>query len=491
MSDSVKTVLTYLLALGLFGLSVSRFNATRDPTWIIGVVGSLLGPLLRLQLAVQPHLKNVEQTASSISNTVGVLNDELHRIIAKVRVTRIGPASTAAIIVSERFQAASKVYNTYIGPASQHAPSAKARMAECFEKFVEREDATFSEVCSVEGIERVESRLVVSKGRAGIYRPRILRGSVTFPACNFIVLEYAPPVPPPEVFFGWSEFKNPQDEQVFWSDDEHLVAFFLAYFRALQDIADRYPPAVDASNTPLDLSTAEFLAQRTRCVLPATEGNCVYRARLDSISRELKEIAYQDVELELDKLTELSGRRLEQVADSRHETVFQATHHVTGSVRADVWSPARTRSDWLAAYVAAQKRILNEMGSVQRLFIIERSWLQDNWDEAERMLDHHESLFAGTGNAIQTRIAVVSSQVADRDSDMTIINGTEMFLWHTQSVRDPIRGGRYVTRREHVERCAERFRSGFASAMSLQEFRKQRSSWPPDSALVAPGVPSA
>lgn len=107
---------------------------------------------------------------------------------------------------------------------------------------------------------------------------------------------------------------------------------------------------------------------------------------------------------------------------------------------------------WLKSYISAQRSFLDCGGQIVRVFLFDPHWLSSNLEAAKRLLQNHDSLFAGTAVHVTTRAADRSAVARGTEDEFSILNQREVFLWERagQGQPDVFSGGVYLTRAERV-----------------------------------------
>lgn len=201
-----------------------------DVEWVVSFSLAMILPLYSIQFLNAASLK------PDLTDIKSDLND-IKKMSSSGMVRSAGKANEAAPKVVSRIKLASDVFNTFIVWNDPYLPKIGLSVKNALIEHLKAKRGIWEETVSQQGLKRVE----VIKNELDSLPPnfsvRDLKNEKDyFPICNFIVLQYPESVDlPDEVFFGWGYFKNSQNEHVFWSNDSHLVSFFINYNKALRD----------------------------------------------------------------------------------------------------------------------------------------------------------------------------------------------------------------------------------------------------------------
>jgi hypothetical protein len=205
-----------------------------------------------------------------------------------------------------------------------------------------------------------------------------------------------------------------------------------------------YPIYWDRQKVKLIAQTqlAEILSEG----FPSSHGNSVVTLKFKSVKSELDSIKAGIIPLDYKELAEAVELRISEIIDKQTRTKYKAIHIVDSDQSLGVWGKDFSDYPYLGSYVSAQQKILDNYGSVTRLFLFEPNWLKQNLVDAKKAINRHQTLFSRCAVPVITLCTVLRKDIEPPAGDFSILHEMEVFFWKRGS--NPERGlfvdGQYI-----------------------------------------------
>jgi hypothetical protein len=208
-------------------------DTTYDFAWVAASMLALLIPLWSLH----------HDLRSETNEKIKTILDKIDAAVDPGKVVRIATSIEAASYVVKSMSNANEVWNTYLLTAgTPYNKETAQKVEDAIFDCINRKDTTFRELVSPLGKNRVDNLKQRMKGQTlpRSYLPRAI--SHDFPVCNFVImLRHDTPDPIKEdIYFGWGYSIWSPNQDVFWSNDRQLIAYFKGYYHSLMAVSDEY-----------------------------------------------------------------------------------------------------------------------------------------------------------------------------------------------------------------------------------------------------------
>ena len=173
-----------------------------------------------------------------IINIENISGDILARIQTNSNLSLRGLADQTALEVINKIESADYIHNTFFYKTLPYAHKTAININRILFNALQDEKTLWVDIFAEPENDRL--KLINEKIKAGTvifdYKPYVLKKEYkNFPLSNFIVLQYKDKSIFDEVYFGWGFTDNEagEYEEVFWSNDENLVNYYLKLHKKL------------------------------------------------------------------------------------------------------------------------------------------------------------------------------------------------------------------------------------------------------------------